>query len=195
MIETAVQALSTLLAAALGAWFSIIVFRGGKRSDVAREQLDKVYAPAFRLVEPFLFQKLPRQKCDELVAALNEIALTGGILTDPALVAAIETYWRAPDGDLENYPSYQYKFLDTTPCYLTSWFDICNHIDRTYDVLCKKSFLPIRSIYYRLNRDQYINRLKWAINLLRVEWMNLLFFAVLIGFMLLSMWAGTPAPT
>lgn len=186
MFDTTIQAVSTILAALIGALFTAMIFRNGKHSEAAREQLDKVYAPAFQLVEAVLYKKIARAECDKIVLQLREIALSGGVLTDPAFVDLIEQYTRAPGGDLQNYPQFKYKFFDPIHCYLTIWYRLLDHIDRSYDLLCKKSFLPIRRIDYRLNRGQYINGVVYVLNLLRVEWPNLLFFAALFTALILS---------
>lgn len=180
MLDVMVQAASSLLSAIIGAMFAVVVFRGGKQSDVAREQLDRVYAKAFRLVEPVMYQNISRKKCDLLVVELHKIAAAGGALTDPQFIIALARYKKAPSGDKNDYPSFEYRFHDQKHCYLTYWYDICSHIDQYYDILCRKSFLPIRRIDYRLERNQYINRSIWMINLLRFNWRIMAFCLVLL---------------
>lgn len=184
MLNTIVQALSGLLSATIGAMFALVIFRGGKRADAARERLDKVYLKAFRLIEPVMYQNISRKKCDWLVSQLHEITVAGGILADPQLLDALEHYQRSPAGDESDYPNFKYSFFNPRHCYLTCWCEICRHIDQNYDILCRQAFLPIRSLSYRLNRNQYINRFTWFINLLRFTWTEITVLLVCLIFFL-----------
>lgn len=187
MFDTMVQAFSGLLSAVIGALFALVVFRGGKQSDVAREQLDRVYAKAFRIVEPVMYQNISRRKCDLLVVELHKIAAAGGILTDPQFIIALARYKKAPSGDKNDYPGFEYSFHGKKPCYLTCWYDICRHIDQYYDILCRKAFLPVRKLDYRLEKNQYINRSIWMLNFLRFDWQVIALFLVLLVLTLLQM--------
>lgn len=187
MFDTVVQAFSSLFSAIIGAMFAFVIFRGGKQSDTAREQLDKVYAKAFRLIEPVMYQNIPRKKCDWLVSELRKIVTTGGILADPKFTAVLDYYQSAPDGDMNDYPGFKYRFHERTDCYLARWYDICSHIDQYYDVLCRKAFLPIRRIDYRLERNQYINRSIWLISFMRFNWQIIAFCLVLLLLTLLQL--------
>lgn len=187
MFDTMVQAFSGLLSAVIGALFALVVFRGGKQSDVAREQLNKVYAKSFRLIEPAMYQNIPREDCDRLVTQLYEIATSGGILTDPQLMLYLNHYKSAPAGDNCDYPNFKYHTWARVDCYLTDWYIICSHIDRNYDILCRKAFLPVRKLDYRLEKNQYINRSIWMFNFLRFNWQIITLFLVLLVLTLLQM--------
>ena len=94
MSDSTLQALFTFLGAIIGSVFTMQVYRGGRRSDTAREQLDTVYAKAFNIVEPVLFTNLPRKQCDEIVEQLERLSEDGGVLSSPHLNAAISSYKR-----------------------------------------------------------------------------------------------------
>lgn len=186
LIPDLVSASSTLLAAVIGALFTLLVHRGGKRSEAAREQLDKVYAPSFVLIEESLYKNISAEECDLLVNNLEGVAHGGGVLTDPRLIDLITRYKLHGKDENFDYKHFKYRFFKYEPSYLSYWFDICSHIDKTNDVLRKRSFLPIRSVRYRLRRGQYINGVVWVLNFFKVEWPSMVFFACL----LLLTWIG-----
>ena len=39
------------------------------------------------------------------------------------------------------------------------WFQICTHVSKEYDKLCRQSYLPTRTISYRLSNKQYRSRI------------------------------------
>ena len=162
IMENVLNSLSTVVAALIGSYVTVLIFRNERYSEVARERLDNVYAPAFRLIEPYLYKKISRHKFNALVTELEEIALSGGILTDPEFLARLTFCKKTPERNIaDNLKKYEYRFFGESSCYLDYWFDLCHHIDQTYDALCHKAFLPVRSISYRLDRGQYIHRLIW----------------------------------
>ena len=180
-VSSVIQALSNLLAACVGAYFTLTVFHGGQRSKVARERLDKVYIQLFNMVEPYLYRNIPFDQCRNTISKLKETIDSGGVLVDPTLRYSVEAFLRKPKQDSVDYKNYNYSSAYSSDCYLTDWYRICAQIDYTFDKLCRDAFLPLRKISYRLNNRQYITKTIWVLN-------ALLFIApYLLGFILIIM--------
>lgn len=189
-VSSVIQALSNLLAACVGAYFTLTVFHGGQRSKVARERLDKVYIQLFNTVEPYLYQNMPFDLCRNTISKLKEIIDSGGILVDPSLRYSVEVFLRKPKQDSVDYKNYNYTSAHGSDCYLTDWYLICAQIDRTFDELCRSAFLPLRKVSYRLDNRQYITKTMWFLNALRFSAPPLLATALFLTFFLLSIAAN-----
>lgn len=164
----------TLFAAIAGCYITYFIFFVGKKADIARERLDKVYYPLFSAIERDIYKKLPRELCDENIRAIRVIAENGGMLVDPSLLWLVKQYEKSPNCSQKEYQNFKYTFWDghdykTPTSYLTYWFDICQHIDQTYDKLCMQCFLPHRDRAYRLNNNQYPNNFRWMLSFLRIQ--------------------------
>ena len=185
MQESIVQSISNIFSAILGALITLCVFRIGKKSEVSRERLDRVYSILFQTIEPYLYQNLPLQECDKIVSALNEIVDAGGILSSPSLRHKIKQYLKHPRHEISNYQTFQYSLYADETSYLTQWYEICSEIDNTYDLLCKNAMLPVRSLSYRINYRQYINRLQWLLHTLifLIPYISLLIFVSMFVFL------------
>lgn len=186
VVQLIIQSLSTILAALIGALLAWKVFSSGKKADTARERLNAVYAEAFKIIEPVMYRIISREDCNLIVSKLDDIAKSGGVLTDPKLSSLIERYTKSPEGDKADYPNYKYSRFSLQNCYLEKWFDICENIEQTYDQLCKQSFLPLRSVAYRLERNQYINGWRWFLNFLKIVWPGISLFILLFALVVLS---------
>ena len=163
-----------LFAAFIGAYITYTVFCIGKKADVARERVDKVYYPLFSAIEKDLYKKLPRELCDQNVKKVRDIVKKGGILVDPSLFWLVQQYEKSPNCSKDEYQDFNYSFwtghdYKSPTSYLTYWFEICQHIDQTYDRLSRECFLPRRDRYYRLNNEQYPNNFRWILSFLRTQ--------------------------
>lgn len=165
-----ISAAFTLIAAGIGAYITMQTFQGSKKINASNLQLEKVYGPIFQLLEPCLYQKLPREQCEPVVQKIKQIVLKGSFLSDPALKGLIEEFERSRNCSKEEYEAFQYSsklFSNTPNHYLEYWFEICNHIDQTYDRLCIVCAYPLRSRGYRLDHQQYCNSFRTTLALLR----------------------------
>lgn len=182
---------ATLLTAIGGAWLTMLVFRGGKKADAANRRLEKVYGPLFEIIEPYLFCKMPRAQCADLVNRIDTIVSNGGYLLDPDLKDMIRFFRRSSDCSPKQYKEYQYRALrlysDTPDFYLEYWFQICQHINRTYDELCLICSYPLRSRGYRLGHKQYASALRTNLAWIRFLAPAIIWFIVMCLMLFLSM--------
>lgn len=184
-----ISAAFTLIAAGIGAYITMQTFQGSKKINASNLQLEKVYGPLFQLIEPHLYQKLTREQCENLVRKIQQIVSEGSFLSDPALKGLIETFERSKNCSKEEYEEFQYsssRFTNTPNHYLEYWFEICNHIDQTYDRLCIICAYPLRSRGYRLEHQQYCNSFRTTLALLRFYGLPLLIFFITMLAMLLA---------
>lgn len=158
----------------------LIGFIGAKISynssiiDISRERLEKVYHPLFVSIEPFLYK--------------NNLSLE-------QVQPFIDTYLEIEEKhSLLIYPSLRYFMclLRNGRCSFTTdkydnngWFTICDYVTKEYDKLCKKSHLPVRSIAYRINNEQYRNKYQLYLGFLYLNIPNILLFGIMLFLWLL----------
>lgn len=180
----------TVMAAFLGAYFTMLTFNGNRQANAANVRLEKVYSPLFDLIEKDLYVKIPREQCDMIVSQIKEIAISGSHLTDPKLKELIRLYEKSKDCTPSEYNSFRFSpyrlATDPPDCYLEYWFRICRHIDRTYDRLCASCSYPLRSRSYRLDLNQYCDRLFWQLSFIRFNLPGIVFFTVMLLIMFLA---------
>lgn len=176
-----ISAAFTLIAAGIGAYITMQTFQGSKKINASNLQLEKVYGPIFQLLEPNLYQKLPREQCEPVVQKIKQIVFKGSFLSDPALKGLIEGFEQSRNCSKEEYETFQYSnsiFTHAPEHYLKYWFEICNHIDKTYDRLCITCAYPLRSRGYRLDHQQYCNSFRTTLALLHFYGPSLFIFYI-----------------
>lgn len=119
----------------LTALVSIYIFKKESSNSFTRERHDKLIFPLFDLLEPVLYQDVPP---DILKDALK-------IIEDNKNIA---------DGKLLELHYLCSKAPSKEHCRL-----LCSYANKMYDKSCWKLGLKLRSITYRINRNQYGHKL------------------------------------
>lgn len=110
---------------------SITIFINSSRKSFERERYDKLIFPLFNLLEPYLFKDkddIVFQKAIDIIQKNKDIA--GGHFLN-------QLYWCEKSFTQENFIS------------------LCTTTNREYDRICRVIGLKCRSIFYRLDREQY----------------------------------------
>ena len=127
---------------------TIWITRNANRSSTARERVEKVYHPLFIAIEPYLYKTgLSYDNVAPFLAVYYEIESEHSLLISPVLRQEI------------------HHLNEEESCFTTDkygynlWFQICTHVSKEYDKLCRQSYLPTRTISYRLSNKQYRSRI------------------------------------
>lgn len=127
---------------------TIWITRNANRSSTARERVEKVYHPLFIAIEPYLYKTgLSYDNVAPFLAVYYEIESKHSLLISPVLRQEI------------------HHLNEEESCFTTDkygynlWFQICTHVSKEYDKLCRQSYLPTRTISYRLSNKQYRSRI------------------------------------
>lgn len=114
---------------------SVYIFKSDLPFDYAKEKHEKLIFPLFDLVEPFLYQ----QANDVLWEKIFNVIEKNKSFADGTLISLL--YY------CKKQPNHQ------------NFISLCTYIDRAYDKSCKRLKLKRRSIEYRINRNQYKNKI------------------------------------
>lgn len=150
--------------------FTLLISRNSNLSTVARERLDKVYHPLFLEIEPFLYKKVSLDDISPFLSKYYELENSHSLLIDPVLRQEIR-WLEKPSALQENKYGYN------------QWFRICDQISKTYDKLCKQAHIPVRSISYRINYEQYHSKIRMIFACIWIELPAIAFFSLILGFL------------
>lgn len=150
--------------------FTLLISRNSNLSTVARERLDKVYHPLFLEIEPFLYKKVSLDDIYPFLSKYYELENSHSLLIDPVLRQEIR-WLEKPSALQENKYGYN------------QWFRICDQISKTYDKLCKQAHIPVRSIFYRINYEQYHSKIRMIFACIWIELPAIAFFSLILGFL------------
>lgn len=150
--------------------FTLLISRNSNLSTVARERLDKVYHPLFLEIEPFLYKKVSLDDIYPFLSKYYELENSHSLLIDPVLRQEIR-WLEKPSALQENKYGYN------------QWFRICDQISKTYDKLCKQAHIPVRSISYRINYEQYHSKIRMIFVCIWIELPAIAFFSLILGFL------------
>lgn len=150
--------------------FTLLISRNSNLSTVARERLDKVYHPLFLEIEPFLYKKVSLDDISPFLSKYYELENSHSLLIDPVLRQEIR-WLEKPSALQENKYGYN------------QWFRICDQISKTYDKLCKQAHIPVRSISYRINYEQYHSKIRMIFACIWIELPAIVFFSLILGFL------------
>ena len=150
--------------------FTLLISRNSNLSTVARERLDKVYHPLFVEIEPFLYKKVSLDDISPFLSKYYELENSHSLLIDPVLRQEIR-WLEKPSALQENKYGYN------------QWFRICDQISKTYDKLCKQAHIPVRSISYRINYEQYHSKIRMIFACIWIELPAIAFFSLILGFL------------
>ena len=150
--------------------FTLLISRNSNLSTVARERLDKVYHPLFLEIEPFLYKKVSLDDISPFLSKYYELENSHSLLIDPVLRQKIR-WLEKPSALQENKYGYN------------QWFRICDQISKTYDKLCKQAHIPVRSISYRINYEQYHSKIRMVFACIWIELPAIAFFSLILGFL------------
>lgn len=150
--------------------FTLLISRNSNLSTVARERLDKVYHPLFLEIEPFLYKKISLDDISPFLSKYYELENSHSLLIDPVLRQEIR-WLEKPSALQENKYGYN------------QWFRICDQISKTYDKLCKQAHIPVRSISYRINYEQYHSKIRMIFACIWIELPAIAFFSLILGFL------------
>ena len=150
--------------------FTLLISRNSNLSTVARERLDKVYHPLFLEIEPFLYKKVSLDDISPFLSKYYELENSHSLLNDPVLRQEIR-WLEKPSALQENKYGYNQRFR------------ICDQISKTYDKLCKQAHIPVRSISYRINYEQYHSKIRMIFACIWIELPAIAFFSLILGFL------------
>lgn len=139
------------------------------QSSVARERLEKVYHPLFVAIEPFLYKNVSYETVQPFLTAYYEAEASHLLLINPSLSRCIHVLSKDPDCfERDKYGN-------------CLWFDICDIVSNDYDKLCKRAFLPVRNIHYRLCYKQYRTKMKLLLNTLLINLPSIIFIGLFLA--------------
>ena len=146
--------------------FSVYIFTQSSKKSLERERYDKLVFPLFNLLEPYLF----KEKNDEIFhQALQLIEVNKSIAGGKLLYLL---YWSRQSATQELFIS------------------LCAYVNSELDRVSKIIGLRTRSIFYRIDRNQYRTKLMFyvyiALNslLLLFSFVTFLFFMFLVNSLL-----------
>lgn len=139
-------------------WKSITgAFNVQYKMNVAEEQLNKVYLPVFRLLEPFLYKKYHQVDTIELERVLKKID------------QIIQMQYKYVHSSFIDYNAKLLKGMSTgeKPELMSEWlYQYSWNVDYQFEKTRKRLYLPTRSLQYKLNQNQFKNKilLLWSIS-------------------------------
>lgn len=123
--------------------FSLYLTNKSNKSPACLSQLEKVYSPLFKFLAPSLYQKPEKETVEEFISLADSVIKNNHHLCHPELIN-------------------RYNKLETA---LSSGQDfnkdfnaITYHIDIYHDKLCRSSYLPVRDLFFRLNKNHFYNK-------------------------------------
>lgn len=128
----------TIIITAISLWFNHRI----NNRPVYSNQLELVYSPLFKFIAPCLYQTSTKEFVNSFLSLANDTINHNYHLCHPELVDLCNKL----NNDINNNQSFNEDFMELT-----------YHIDLYYDKLCRKSFLPVRDMFFRLNKNQFYN--------------------------------------
>ena len=126
--------------------------------------------PRLLEIEPFLYKKVSLDDISPFLSKYYELENSHSLLIDPVLRQEIR-WLEKPSALQENKYGYN------------QWFRICDQISKTYDKLCKQAHIPVRSISYRINYEQYHSKIRMIFACIWIELPAIAFFSLILGFL------------
>ncbi len=139
-------------------WKSIAgAFNVQYKMKVTEEQLNVVYLPVFRLLEPFLYKKYEQVDAVQLESVLKQI---DGI---------IQAHYKYVHSSIVDYNAKLLKGISTGESHelMGEWlYQYSWNVDYQFEKTRKRLYLPTRSLQYKLNQNQFKNKLLllWSIS-------------------------------
>ena len=149
--------------------FTLLITRNSNRASVAKERLEKVYHPLFMKIEPWLYKDINRIDLEKFIAFFNCIQEEYSLYIYPSLRYAV--------GSLEDR-----IIKSSSKDFNEQWFLICDYICRDYDKLCRWAYMPVRSIAYRLNKNQFKKKAGMLCALLLLNLPFIIFATMILAF-------------
>lgn len=159
----------TIVITVISLWFN----RRINKRPVYSNQLELVYSPLFKFISPYLYQPQTNEFVNSFLSLANDIINHNYHLCHPDLIDLCNKL----NNDINNNQSFNEDFMELT-----------YHIDRYYDKLCRKSYLPVRDMFFRLNKKQFYNNEHKAIYI--VKFVLYAIGQILFGAFLVTVAAG-----
>ncbi|MGC8229877.1 hypothetical protein ACP2W0_12775 [Pseudobacillus badius] len=162
----------TWLSILLTVWFAYYTFRYQSTTSVKKEQLYKVYLPMFTLMEPFLYKETKDvgiHQLNNLLSKLNKICESHYELVDPRIISYIRKINRSIRHS-------DYDEVEVNKMYKR----LCSKIDYGFESTRKRLGLPVRNVYYKLDENQYEDKLDLAHYLFLITWKGLIFILLML---------------
>ena len=168
ILELSLYPITTLIVGGM----SYMLGRSANLMSISRERLEKVYHPLFLSIEPFLYKQITFEEITPFIDCYNTLEKDFLLFIHPSL----QQYMRCICSRKKLLPADKYSSGE--------WYAICNHISREYDRLCKRAYIPIRSVAYRLNYKQYSSKISMYLGLLWLHLPAILFFGAILKILL-----------
>lgn len=143
---------------------SIYLGHKAKFSAFYEKQLKEVYSPIFIKLEPYLYKEITLKQARLYAKFLYKTVNKHHLLCDPDLVYYVELFCNA----IKNGDTFQNTYME-----------ICSHVDRKYDKLRRQLRLPVRPLWYRLNKNQFKTKQRLIVAILMYALLNLLLAVML----------------
>lgn len=111
----------------------------GHKREIATQQLQNVYLPLFKILEPYLYKTPSQEVIEEFFTTYDSIVSSHYELIDPNLINDVKILRENLD-DTKFYKIYE---------------SVCSCVERNFEKNRKTLLLPTRSVSYKLNNDQY----------------------------------------
>lgn len=150
---------------------TVLISRKANHSSVARERLDKVYHPLFIAIEPYLYKNgLVYNDVVPFLTVYRTIEKKYSLLITPSLRQELNLL-----DEVKN------SCFSTNKNGYNHWFQICTHISKEYDKLCRQSYLPVRNISYRLYYKQYRSKISMIFAFICLQLPAIIIFTLVLG--------------
>lgn len=167
--ETLIAALFNPLISLVIGLLTLFFTSHSNKKSIARERLDCVYHPLFLSIEPFLYKTVDYSTIKPFMSLYMKLEEKYSLLITPSFRQKMHCIY---DRKML-LPSNKYSDCE--------WFQVCDQFSKEYDQLCRYANIPLRSILYRLNYQQYKTRLRMFLAECRINLPGLLFFSALLG--------------
>lgn len=128
----------TIIITVISLWFNNII----KNRPVYSNQLELVYSPLFKFIAHYLYQPTTKEFVNSFLLLATDIINRNYHLCYPDLIDLCNKL----NNDINNEQGFNEDFMELT-----------YHIDTYYDKLCRKTHLPVRDMFFRLNKKQFYN--------------------------------------
>ena len=128
----------TIIITVISLWFNHRI----KNRPVYSNQLELVYSPLLKFIAPCLYKPTTKEFVNSFLSLANDIINHNYHLCHPDLIDLCNKL----NNDISNKQGFDEDFMELT-----------YHIDTYYDKLCRKSYLPVRNMFFRLNKKQFYN--------------------------------------
>ena len=123
---------------------SVLLNNKIQKKPVYFSQLEKVYSPLFKFLAPTLYQKPEKETVKEFISLADSVIKNNYHLCHPELI--------------DNYNNLKIMLSDNKD-FSKEFNAITYHIDIYHDKLCRSSYLPVRDLFFRLNKNQFYNKI------------------------------------